>query len=319
MDSSSAEVAFDFSPFIRIYKDGHVERLVGTETVSATTLDPQTGISSKDVVIQPEIGISARLFIPKITDPSDRKLPLLVYIHGGAFCVETPFSPTYDSYVSSLVAEANVVAVSVHYRRAPEHLLPIAYDDSWAALQWVASHSKGEGPEAWLNEYADLSRVSIVGDSAGGNIAHNMALRAAETPLEGVRFVGLGLIHPYFHGEEPMGPNASEEERKAKAGKLWVVLCPTTSGCDDPLINPASCPNLDKLACKRVLVCVAEKDTLKDGGLLYHKTLGKSGWAGELEDLMEAEGEEHVFHLHKPTSDKAVAIKSRLASLLNHN
>ncbi|KAJ0010990.1 hypothetical protein Pint_33771 [Pistacia integerrima] len=38
----------------------------------------------------------------------------------------------------------------------PEHYVPIAYEDSWAALKWVASHCNGEGPKAWLNNYADF-------------------------------------------------------------------------------------------------------------------------------------------------------------------
>ncbi|XP_043712280.1 probable carboxylesterase 12 [Telopea speciosissima] len=319
MDSSNDEVALYMPNFIRIYKDGHAERLAGTEILPATAIDPQTGVSSKDIVIVPETGVSARLFLPKITNSSAQKLPLLIYIHGGGFCIETPFSPIYTPYVSSLVAEGNVVAVSVHFRRAPEHPLPIAYDDSWVVLQWVASHCKGNGPEEWLTEHADLNRVSMMGDSAGANIAHNMALRAAETPLEGVRFVGLGLIHPYFFGEkQQLGSEASDEEKKSKADKLWLLLCPSTSGCDDPLMNPATCANLEKLACKRVLVCVAEKDGLKERGEFYHKTLGKSGWGGELE-LMEVEGEGHVFHLFNPTDEKAVAMMSRFASFINQN
>ncbi|KAJ4963756.1 hypothetical protein NE237_023695 [Protea cynaroides] len=314
--SKNDDVLHDFAPFIRIYKDGRIERLVGNEIVPATISDPKTGVSSKDVIIVSETGVSARLFLPKITNSSDGKLPLLIYIHGGGFCVETPFSPLYDSYVSSLVAEAKVVAVSIHYRRAPEHPLPIAYDDSWAVIQWIASHSNRNGTESWLNNHADFQRVSIMGDSAGANIAHNMVVRATETPLEGVRFVGLGLIHAFFHEEEPVGPDVSDEEMKAKTTKLWRVMFPTTIGCNDPLINPAACTNLKRLACKRVVVCVAEKDPLIGGPLFYHKTLHKSGWEGEME-LMEVQGEGHVFHLFNPTNDKAVAMKTRLASFLN--
>lgn len=317
MDSSSIkpEISFDFRPFFRIYKDGSIDRLAGNEIVPAS-VDPQTGVSSKDVVIVPETGVGARSFLPKITN-SGRKLPLLVYFHGGGFCVETPFSPVYHSYVSSLVAEANVVAVSVHYRRAPEHPLPIAYEDSWTVLQWVASHSKRNGPESWLNKHADFGRFFIAGDSAGANIAHNLALRSAEIPLKnGVRIVGLGLVHPYFHGEEPLGPEASDEEKRANVDLMWLSACPSTSGCDDPRVNPAACPNLARLPCKTVLVFLAGNDVIRDGALFYYETLRKSGWKGKL-DLMDVEGENHVFHLSKPDSHKARAMKTLLASFLN--
>lgn len=76
------------------------------------------------------------------------------------------------------MAEAKVVAVSVDYRKAPENPIPAAYEDSWAALHWAFSHSGGTGPEDWLNRYADFGRVLLVGESAGGNIAHNLAMAA---------------------------------------------------------------------------------------------------------------------------------------------
>lgn len=134
------QIEHDFPPFIRIYKDGRVERLLGTATVPPSDEDPLTGVGSKDVVISPGTNVSARLYLPKLVDPR-RKLPVVVYYHGGGFCIETAFSPTYHIFLNKLVAEANVIAVSVDYRRVPEHPLPAAYDDSWVALQWVVSHA----------------------------------------------------------------------------------------------------------------------------------------------------------------------------------
>lgn len=176
-NSSKSEVAFEKLPVIRVYKDGRVERLFGTDAVPPST-DPRTGVSSKDVTITvtstaaPTAGsepsshvISARLFIPKLA--RSQKLPLLIYFHGGAFCVCSPFNAAYHSYLNAVVAEAKVVAVSVNYRKAPEHPIPAAYEDSWAAIQWAALHRDGDGPEAWLNEHADFGRVFLSGVSAG--------------------------------------------------------------------------------------------------------------------------------------------------------
>uniref|UniRef100_A0A5B6YRT7 Putative carboxylesterase 2 n=1 Tax=Davidia involucrata TaxID=16924 RepID=A0A5B6YRT7_DAVIN len=320
MASSTSEVIYEFPGFIRLFKDGRVERLTGTDIVPPS-INPETGVQSKDVVISPEIGISARLYIPKTTDPN-QKLPLLVYFHGGGFCIETAFSPNYHNYLNALVAEANVVVVSVDYRRAPEHHLPVAYDDSWAALKWVASHSNygGHGlDEVWLKDHVDFERVFLAGDSAGANIAHNMAIRVGSEALDGVTLVGIALIHPYFWGKEPIGAEGADMKKKASVDGFWLLVNPSsTGGSDDPLLNPVLDPKLSSLGCTKVLVCVAEKDMLRDRGWYYKEELGKSGWGGVVE-IMEAKEEDHVFHLFKPTCDNAVAMLKRVASFMNQD
>ncbi|KAL7236634.1 hypothetical protein ACSBR1_019849 [Camellia fascicularis] len=130
---TAEEIAHDFSPFIRVYKDGRVERFIGNDVVPPS-INPNTGVQSKDVVIDPETGLSTRLYISNTPNPH-HKLPLLVYFHGGGFYIETAFSPTYHNYLNSFAIEANVIIVSVEYRRAPEHPFPIAYNDSWAAIK----------------------------------------------------------------------------------------------------------------------------------------------------------------------------------------
>ncbi|KAI5314558.1 PREDICTED: probable carboxylesterase [Prunus dulcis] len=314
---SNEDLAHDFSPMIKVYKDGRVERLAGTDRVPPST-NPENGVQSKDVVISQEPAISARIFIPKTTtDSPQTKLPLLIYFHGGGFSIESPFSPAYHSYVNTLVSEANVVAVSVDYRLVPEHPLPAAYDDSWAAIKWVASHFDGNGSEDWLNRFADFQRVFFAGDSAGANITHNMAVKLGCERLVGVKLVGIVLVHPYFWGTEPVGAEltAPAATKEYMAG-VWRFACPSTSGSDDPLLNPAKDPKLGKLGCEEVLVCVAEKDGLKDRGWHYSEILKKSGWNGAVE-VIEAKGEGHVFHLFNPICDNAVALKKKIVSFLN--
>ncbi|XP_058097073.1 probable carboxylesterase 2 [Magnolia sinica] len=313
--NQSDQIEHDFSPFIRVYKNGRVERLLGVSSVPAS-VDPQTGVESKDVVISPETGLSARLYLPKLSDTL-QKIPTLVYYHGGGFCIESAFSPTYHRYLNSLVAEANIVAVSVEYRLAPEHRLPIAYDDSWAALQWVASYASGGGPEAWLTDHADFDRLIVSGDSAGANIAHNLAMRAGREGVgHGVKINGAILIHPYFWGSQPVGMEVSF--RKEGKPDLWTYLCPSTTGLDDPLVNPVAdgAPDLSGLGCTRVLVCVAENDFLKERGWIYYRALESSGWKGTLE-MYAVEEEGHVFHLFKPTCENAGLMLKRLAAFFN--
>ncbi|KAF8034167.1 hypothetical protein BT93_C0444 [Corymbia citriodora subsp. variegata] len=283
MDSGASEVAHDFPPFFRVHRDGRIERYKTFDHIRPVPagLDPSTGVESKDVVLSPETGLSARIFIPKI-DGSDRKLPLLVHHHGGGFCTGSPFDTIVNGILSTMVTRAHVVAISVGYRLAPEYPLPIAYEDSFEALKWIAGHSGGSGPEPWLNRYADLRQVFIQGESAGATISHHVAVRAGAAGLAGVQIKGMLIVHPYFGG--------------GGMDEMYKFMCPMSSGLDhDPKVNPAVDPDLPKMACEKVLVCVAEKDSLRDGGVKYYETLCESEWEGKAE-LEETKDEGHCFH-----------------------
>lgn len=308
MDSGTSEVVHEFLPYFRAYKDGRVERNFGTDIVPPS-INSQSGISTKDVEIVKETGLSARVYIPSTISPG-QKLPILVYYHGGGFFMGSPFCPTYHNHVAALVAETNIVAVSVDYRLAPEHPVPIGYEDSWIALQWVASHYNGQGPEAWLREHGDFQRFFLAGDSIGGNIVHNMLAQAGVEGLQGVNLLGACLVQPYVSKTESV--HTGVEDRS------WLFSCPTTGGFDDPRINPAEDSRLSRLGCSKVLIFIAEKDDMRERGLFYYETLRNSGWEGEVE-IVETEGEDHVFHLFNPNCEKALALLKMLASFINQD
>ncbi|KAI3439708.1 Abhydrolase_3 domain-containing protein [Psidium guajava] len=329
-NSSKSEVAFERFPMIRVYKDGRVERFFGTDVVPPST-DTEAGVSSRDVTITvtttataatsgpPSHTVSARLFLPKLTEP--QKLPLLIYFHGGGFFASSPFAAINHGYLNALVAEAKVVAVSVNYRKAPEHPIPAAYEDSWAAIQWAASHCDGDGPEAWLNDHADFGKVFLAGESSGANIAHNMATAAGNPELGlNIRLLGVALVQPFFWGSKPIGSEDLPPNRKADMDWLWPFVCPSKPDNDEPWINPVAdgAPSLAGLGCGRVLVCVAEKDILRDRGWLYYEALGRSGWMGVVE-IMETEGEGHGFHLFDRGSEKTKDLIRRLADFFNRD
>ncbi|KAF7810915.1 putative carboxylesterase 12 [Senna tora] len=321
-----SEVAQDLSPLAIVYKDGRVLRLLGNDVVPPS-FDPETNVLSKDVVVSHESAISVRIYLPKIaqSDPT-RKLPLLVYFHGGGFVIETASSPTYHNYLNDVVSASNVVAVSVDYRLAPEHPVPIAHEDSWTSLRWIASHAGGNGSEEFLNRHADLDKVFFAGDSAGANLAHHMAIRVGSDGLPGLKLEGIVLIHPYFWGSELIGSEKTRPaEERSLVERIWRVSCPTTEGSDDPIINPEKDPKVGKMGCKRVLVCVAEKDLFKERGWNYKEVMEKEKkkkkkgeWDGSVE-VMEAKGENHVFHLMNLKCDNAVAMLNRIVSFIHQN
>lgn len=93
MDSDQ-ELAYDYSPRFRVYKNGQIQRLATETFVPPSLLTPQNGVVSKDAVYSPE-KTSLRIYLPHQALESgdeniNKKLPLLIYFHGGAFIMETP-------------------------------------------------------------------------------------------------------------------------------------------------------------------------------------------------------------------------------------
>lgn len=323
MGSMSKEVVKELPSFVQVFKDGSVERLKGSPFVPISPEDPETGVSSKDIPISKNPPISARIFLPKLTEPN-LKIPILVYYHGGAFCIESAFSSAHHQFLNYLVSQAKVVAVSVEYRLAPEHPLPIGYEDCWAALQWVSSHLSEDENEAekepWLIKYGDFGRVFLGGDSAGANIVHNTAMRVGKEGLPcGLKITGAFLTHPYFCGSKPVGSEPVDEEPEKNMGCIvWNFSYPAApGGVDNPLMNPLGpeAPSLEGIGCSRLLVSVAENDGLKSRGVWYYEEVKKSDWKGEVE-LVEVEGEGHAFHIDSFGTDKSKNLIKRLADFL---
>ncbi|XP_010479151.1 PREDICTED: probable carboxylesterase 2 [Camelina sativa] len=310
MESKKNQVPLELLPWLVVHSDGKIERLAGTE-VCPPGLDQETGVLSKDIIIDPKTGLSARIYRPESVQPG-QKLPLVLYFHGGAFLIASASFPCYHTTVNKLVAQANVIAVSVSYRLAPEHPLPTAYEDSWTALETILTVN-----EPWINDYADLDRLFLVGDSAGANISHHLAFRAKQSD-QTVKIKGIGMIHPYFWGTQPIGSEIKDKARKQMVDGWWEFVCPSEKGSDDPWINPFTdgSPDLEGLGCERVMIAVAEKDILKERGKLYYERLVKGEWIGKVE-MMETKGKDHVFHIFEPDCDEAVEMTRRLALFIN--
>ncbi|XP_031497189.1 probable carboxylesterase 12 [Nymphaea colorata] len=320
---SSVELIAEVHGFIRLHKDGRVERLNGNERVPPSTDHHPTGVSSKDVLIDPGTGLSARLYLPPLSGNHHRR-PLLIYFHGGGFFIQSAFSPFYHNYVNSLVAESGAVAVSVEYRLAPEHPVPACHHDCWVAFQWVARQT-GPGAEPWIADHADLGRIVLAGDSAGANLVHHVAMGAGGAsavhgsgpPIEDpVKIQGIILVHPYFWSSTRLDEELPESVELVEL--IWKLACPASPGVDDPIMNPLAVgsPSLSGLGCRRVLVAIAGKDFLRGRGRWLYEALTASGWKGEAE-VEEVEGEEHVFHLFRLEDEKAKLLLKRFASFIN--
>lgn len=311
------DIAVDLYPFLRKYKDGRVERFLRSSWVSASEDTGATrGVSTRDVVIDRDTGVSARLFLPTGAAAAGRRLPLVVYIHGGAFCTESAFCRTYHRYATSLASRAGALVASVEYRLAPEHPVPAAYDDAWTALQWVASLA-----DPWLAAYADPRRMFLAGDSAGGNIAYHTAARAS-CDGNGMDIEGLVIVHPYFWGAERL-PSETVWDGVAvfppeRVDRLWPFVTVGQAGNDDPRIDPPD-EEIASLTCRRSLVAVAGKDTLRDRGLRLAARMRNCGLTGGNVTLVESEGEDHGFHLYSPLRATSKKLMESIVQFINQS
>ncbi|KAF7065868.1 hypothetical protein CFC21_071937 [Triticum aestivum] len=300
----AGEVLLEAAGSFRIYKSGKIDRL-NDPTILPAGVDEATGVTSKDVVLDADTGLSVRLYLPNKLQDASAKLPVVVYFHGGAFLIGSARDPTYHKYLNALAAAAGVLAVSVDYRLAPEHRLPAAYDDSWAALLWAAS-----AQDKWIADHGDASRLFVAGDSAGANIAHEMLVRDG-----GPRIEGAILLHPWFSGNA-----AIEGEPPAAAkvtGLLWSYACrgSAVGGADDPRMNPLASPALERLGCARMLVTTGLEDGLAARNRAYYEAVAASGWRGRAAWL-ELEGEGHVFFLGKLECDNAKRLMDRVVAFI---
>src|SRR5207244_8257630 len=136
---------------------------------ASTPVPPAIGLV-KDLVADGPLGsIPLRLYRPADVAAATR-LPVLVYFHGGGWVIGD--LDTHDVLCRQLTAEAGVSVISVDYRLAPEHKFPAAFYDAWAGTRWIVAHAAELG--------VDGGRLSVGGDSAGGNLAAVVALLARD-------------------------------------------------------------------------------------------------------------------------------------------
>ena len=114
--------------------------------------------------------IPIRIYTPAGNGP----FPVVLYFHGGGFVVAT--IDTYDSSARILAASTPAIVVSVEYRKAPEAPFPAAYDDALASYKWVVNNI--------ANYNGIAAKVAVAGESAGGNLATEVAIAARDQSLQ---------------------------------------------------------------------------------------------------------------------------------------
>jgi acetyl esterase/lipase len=127
--------------------------------------------------------LMARYYRPLCAE-AEARLPLLVYYHGGGWCVGDV--PSYDVLGRELANLSACAVLSVEYRLAPEHPFPAGVEDALLAAEWAVDNAD-------LLE-VNPDRVALGGDSAGGNLAIVTALQARDRGFPALCY--LMLIYP---------------------------------------------------------------------------------------------------------------------------
>lgn len=204
--------------------------------------------------------------------PSGRRpLPALLYFFGGGWVLGT--IDTADGVSRSLANISGALVVVVGYRLAPEHRFPAALDDCAATLRWVAENASQIG--------ADPARIAVGGDSAGGNLAAALALRAR---TDGPPLVGQLLVYPNTD------QSADDESMRAaddpflfnRHSVAWYRehYLADPGDAANPLASPLRAGSLAGLP--PALVITAEYDPLRDQGEAYARRLAEAGVPVEL-------------------------------------
>ncbi|MAT14551.1 MAG: lipase [Planctomyces sp.] len=187
----------------------------------------------------------------------------IMYFHGGGWVTGT--LDAYDHLCCATCRRSESIVISVDYRCAPENPFPIPLDDAYAATNWAASHLAGwDIPE---------DKLVVMGDSAGGNLAAAVCLKARDAggPVIGYQV----LIYPITdynlqtvsYRENAKGYMLTRDSM----AWFWEQYVPEELDRHDPLASPLRADDLKGLPPAYLLTC--EFDPLRDEGIAYGRKL----------------------------------------------
>ena len=256
---------------------------------------PPVGMVETRAVPTADGPIPIRVYTP----PGDGPFPVVVYFHGGGWVIAT--NDTYDSSMRAISSLSKAVVVSPEYRKAPEHKFPAAHEDAYATLQYVATHG-----DAFK---ADVKKLAVVGESAGGNLATGVCIMAAQRG--GVMPIHQVLVYPitnYAFDTESYTANADAKPlNKPMMQWFYQQYLKTPEDGNNVLASPLRQTNDELKRLPPATVITAEIDPLRDDGRQYAKKLKDAGVDVEAKDYT---GVTHEFFGMALVVDEAKAAEA---------
>jgi acetyl esterase len=194
--------------------------------------------------------------------------PAMVYFHGGGWVICD--LDTHNVVCSAIAHRAGAVVVSVDYRLAPEHKFPAAVIDAYGATEWVFANAARLG--------IDAARISVGGDSAGGNLAAVVSLKSRNQ--NGPAIALQALVYPVTDLSSMTTPSYvefAEGYQLTKALMEWFRdhYLASPSDAANPYASPLLAPDLRGLP--PAVILTAECDPLRDEGEAYGERLAEAG------------------------------------------
>ncbi|KQN71608.1 lipase [Devosia sp. Leaf64] len=243
--------------------------------------EPESLVETKDIAIPGPMGaLPARVYMPP--DVGAGPLPVIVYFHGGGWVVAD--INVYDSTPRALAIGSKAIVISVDYRHAPEWKFPAAHDDAWTAYEWVVENIHT------MN--GDAARIAVAGESAGANLAANVALMAKER--EATLPVYQLLVYPIAGTDTETESYLENAEAKplGKADMEWFFehVLEDPEQASDPRLNLVGRDDLAGLPPATVIT--AQIDPLRTEGETYAEDLEA---AGVVVNALHYDGVTHEF------------------------
>lgn len=224
------------------------------------TGDPLTLVEDREVP-----GPAGPIPVRCYASSADAPLGTLVFFHGGGWVLSNVDG--HDSLARRLAARSGAFVVSVEYRLAPEHPFPAPHDDCWAVTAWLAEHGERWG--------ADPGRLAVGGDSAGGNLAAGVALRARD---DGLDLAHQLLMYPCLDVDFERASYRDNAEgyflTAANMIWFWDQYVPSEHR-EHPYAVPMRAEDVSGVA--PALIQTAEFDPLRDEGEAYAEKLRQAG------------------------------------------
>ncbi|MFD6292599.1 alpha/beta hydrolase [Streptomyces sp. NPDC060205] len=198
-------------------------------------------------------------------------LPVIVYIHGAGWVFGN--AHTHDRLVRELAVGAGAAVVFPEYDLSPEARYPVAIEQNWTVAQWVAATGADHG--------LDASRIAVVGDSVGGNMAAALTLMAKERG--GVALVQQVLFYPVTDASFDTASyhQFAEGYFLRRDGMQWFWDQYTTDEKQRAEItaSPLRATTEQLTGLPPALVVTGEADVLRDEGEAYANKLREAGVA----------------------------------------